>query len=340
MNNSVFLIKNIKKEEDVKKIKEFLSIYVNNGFSTESLLEVAKDFKESKRNLVLDYLVDTSILNLSKIAGSNYLKDTDKVYVIKKLIDNDKDILPLAYLIMNHVDDPKKYFTSHEINLILKDVDTKEIIESYGTYFASYLLDKPNYYYLLEIKKDLNSSVLNEVYIKSFCSKDDYLIVINYLNNEEKKDYVDKFLNYKEANYEIAYDILKNKYYKKEDHEKLLKIISGAKASIIYEILMEEPLNEKENKMLEKALLKTGDIEYIAYYYFFKNKEKFILLFGSSLLFLSFVALNKNTFKNKKLLNTITKIIKDEEAYFSEEVKTNVDIAYHKMQKNVSNSKK
>lgn len=342
MVNLAMLIKNIEKKiNDPEILEGFLSEYINSGDSIDVLLEATNAFKDDKRNLILSIIADLSTFYLHKIAESKYLEDADRVYVIKKLINDNKYVSTIAYGVMRYVNNPKKCFNDDEIKWILKDVDIKEIIDKYGAYFSLELLDRPDYFHLLNVKKELSSEVLNKIYFKSFRSKHEYLNVISYLSAEEKKDYVKKFLKPGCINYEIAFDMISNKYYRGEDYARLLKVIENyAPANIIYEVLMNETLDKKEIDMLEKALLKTGNIEYISYYYFFKDREKFILLFGSALRFLSFVMLNEDKFKNKKLLNTIIESIAKEEKNFSQEVNSKVGVAYHKMQKTNNNGKK
>lgn len=334
MKNSTMLIKSIKNEENLVKLKELVSIYIDYGYSLDVLLEVVKDFEGNKRNLVLNLLVDASLICVNKIAKSKYLGDNDRVYVIKKLINDNKYVSTIAYGVMIYIDDPKKYFNDDEIKKVLRNINIKEIIDKYGVYFAKELLNRPDYYYLLKVKKELPNEVLNQIYFKSFRFKSDYLNVIAQLNEEDKKDYVKTFLKLGCTNYEIAFDIIKNKYYQEEDYVRLLKVIGHyAPANIIYDILMNEILDKKEIDMLEKALLKTGNIEYISYYYFFKDREKFILLFGSALLFLSFVTLNKESFNNLNILDVIINKIKEEEVLFKDSINCKINAAYYKKTK-------
>ena len=87
-------------------------------------------------------------------------------------------------------------------------------------------------------------------------------------------------------------------------------------------------MNESQNKMLEKALLDTHDIQYISYYYFYKNREMFLKLFGSTLLFLSFVGMNKELFTNTIILSAITKLIKEENKKYQDETNSNIAMVY------------
>lgn len=338
MSNSVVLIGKIKKENDLDKFNVLLSEYINQGYSVDTLLEVTSKFRGNKRNLVLDHLVDDMpISSLDKIGESKYLNDADRVYVIKKLMDDNIHISTLPYLVMEHIDAPKKYFSKEEIKRILTDINSEEIIDNYGAYFAEELLDLDdlNASLLLKIKKDLPNNVINMIYEKSFnswqtCS---YIEIILFLNDEEKKEYAKLFLESNINNYVIAKVILFSGFYYKKDKPRLLKILAYATADIIYDVLMNETLNKKQTDVLEKALFKTGNIEYISYYYFFKDREKFASLFGSALLFLSFVTLNKEKFNNSNILDTIISEIKEEEILFKDSVNSKINAVYHKKMK-------
>ena len=199
------------------------------------------------------------------------------------------------------------------------------IYDDFKDVFEDILLKRNDYYKLLEKKDLLNDKLINEICKKCITSFDEYNKVKYYLNDEETKKLASIFISSNNNSSwtwikileEIikVYDELKIDAcdYDEKDYNRLLIIIGTfGTADVIYNALMNQKLNESQSKMLEKALLDTHDIQYISYYYFYKNREMFLKLFGSTLLFLSFVSMNKELFTNTIILSAITELIKEE----------------------------
>ncbi len=328
MKNSLILIRELKQIRDEESFKLLLKRYLDEEYSVKNLLENIID--NQKRKIIFDILFSKPLFNSEEIIKNNYdyLSNDDKVYIFRLVLKNS----PLqAYFFLKEIEDSKKYLTNEEILNVLSSVPTDIVINDFNSYFQEELLKKDDYYKLLSIKKDLKNDTIKNIYGKSFRLKKGYLSVVTYLSDEEKKDYTKMFLDLGVTNYEIAIDLINNKYYNDNCYDGLLKVIENyAPSSIIYDVLMKEKLSEKQQKSLEKALLKTCDIEYISYYYFYKNKEKFIELFGSTLLFLSFVMLNKRKFKNDDILQDVILKIKEANAIYADDVINKVKKAYVK----------
>ena len=129
--------------------------------------------------------------------------------------------------------------------------------------------------------------------------------------------------------------MLNDKTYYEQDYDRLILLIGMfGSASIIYDTLMnEQNLSDSQIKMLEKALLDTHSIEYISYYYYYKRKNLFFGMYKSSLLFISFVYMNKNSFKNTYILDSIISEIKKECEEFSTSIAEKFGIPYEKKRK-------
>lgn len=324
MKNSLTLIKELKLVETPKSFEILLKSYLEDGYSVKNLLKNITD--AGKRKIMLEMIFKQPITEPTKMIEDcyDYMLSDEKVYVFRIVLEKS----PLqAYYFFRKINNPKAKLTSEEIAKIINQTTTSVVIEDYNSYFAYELLKKDDYYELLSIRQNLLKNIIDEIYEKSILKTDDhdFIRVIEYLNNEEKQNYARMFLNLDSKNYKIAMYVLDNKIYFKEDFDKLLKIVgNNAPADVIYKVLMNENLNEENKKRLEKDLLRTGDVEYISYYYFYKNKNEFLKLFGSSLLFLTFVMFNKSAFKNKLILGDVTSKIKEENISYSQDVMKNI----------------
>lgn len=320
MKNSLTLIKELKLVETEKSFKLLLKSYLDDGYSVKNLLENIKN--ASKRKIVLNTIFGCRLIDPSKMIEDyyTYLSSDEKVYVFRIVLEKS----PLqAYYFFREIKNPKTKLEREEITKVIVQTTSSVVIKDFDSYFAEELLQKDDYYELLKIKQNLPKNIVERIYEKSILKPDnyDFMCVMGYLSDEEKKEYARMFLASTNKNYEIAMYFLDNKIYFDDDFDKLLKIVANkAPADVIYKVLMNETLSEENKKTLEKGLLRTGDIEYISYYYFYKNKDVFIQLFGSTLLFLSFVMINKSIFKNKLLLEEVIIKIKAENASYSDDV--------------------
>ena len=252
--------------------------------------------------------------------------DKEKKYAIESIMKTEDVIL--AYNVFKTMNNPKLI----ENNLVEKMLLNQNILSIYDDFkdaFEDILLKRNDYYKLLEKKDSLSDELINKIYKKCINSFDEYDKVKYYLNDEETKKLVSIFISSKSDNVLIATDIIKSKNYDEKDYNRLLIIIGTfGTADVIYDVLMTQKLNESQNKMSEKALLDTHDIQYISYYYFYKNREMFLKLFGSTLLFLSFVGMNKELFTNTIILSAITKLIKEENKKYQDETNSNIAMVY------------
>lgn len=252
--------------------------------------------------------------------------DKEKKYAIESIMKTEDVIL--AYNVFKTMNNPKLI----ENNLVEKMLLNQNILSIYDDFkdaFEDALLKRNDYYKLLEKKDSLSDELINKIYKKCINSFDEYNKVKYYLNDEETKKLASIFISSKSDNVLIATDIIKSKNYDEKDYNRLLIIIGTfGTADVIYDALMNQKLNESQSKMLEKALLDTHDIQYISYYYFYKNREMFLKLFGSTLLFLSFAGMNKELFTNTIILSAITKLIKEENKKYQDETNSNIAMVY------------
>lgn len=319
------------KETPTEKIEDKLYEY-EDYFDSLSLIECVSDLQNEKKKIVYNYLIKDF---RAGYISSNLNNDEDR----KILIDILKEKKALSFEAMIFMNNPK-ILDKEVIISILSCKNSLAIYEYFGELFMDVILerdviDQYDAYKLLEKKDILSFDAITKIYEKSFNNISDYLFVLKYLDDNEKKELTKVFINKKHDDINIIKRIIDDKNYYKEDYDKLILLVGMfGTASIIYDTLMEEKnLNTSQVKMLEKSLLETYDIEYIAYYYFFKNKEKFIALFGSALLFLSYVEMNKKLFRNTIILESIISKIKEDEMKFVEDVNGKINISYHKERK-------
>lgn len=321
------------KETPVEMIENKLDEY-EDYLDSLSMMQCVSDLQKEKKKIVYNYVIKNGSFRAGYIS-SRLNSDEDRKILINIL----KDKKTLSFDVMKFMNNPK-ILDKEIIISILSCKNSLAIYEYFGELFMDVILerdviDQYDAYKLLEKKDILSEEAITKIYEKSFNNISDYLVVLKYLDNDEKKVLTRIFINKKHDNVDIIKRILKDKNYYKEDYDKLILLVGMfGSASIIYDTLMEEKnLNASQVKMLEKSLLETHDIEYITYYYFFKNKEKFIALFGSALLFLSYVEMNKTHFKNTNILELVISKIKEEEINFVEDVNDKINISYHKERK-------
>ncbi len=252
--------------------------------------------------------------------------DKEKKYAIESIMKTEDVIL--AYNVFKTMNNPK-LIENDLLQKILLNQNILSIYDDFKDAFEDILLKRNDYYKLLEKKDSLSDELINKIYKKCINSFDEYNKVKYYLNDEETKKLASIFISSKSDNVLIATDIIKSKNYDEKDYNRLLIIIGTfGTADVIYDALMNQKLNESQSKMLEKALLDTHDIQYISYYYFYKNREMFLKLFGSTLLFLSFAGMNKELFTNTIILSAITKLIKEENKKYQDETNSNIAMVY------------
>lgn len=328
-------LKKVLKETPIEKIQDKLN-ECKGDIDALGMLQAAHNLTEEKKKKIYDYVAINYSLYCGYVSSKlNY--DEDRKLLISLLLEKNKKAL--AYDVMRFMDDPTT-LDEKTITIILSCKNSLMIYECFGELFIDAILkrnviDQYDAYKLLEKKDVLSEETLIKIYEKSFGNVGDYLFAIKYLDDNEKKDLTRIFINKKQDNVDIIKRILKDKNYHKEDYNRLILLVGMfGSASVIYGTLMnEQNLSDSQIKMLEKALLDTHSIEYVSYYYFYKRKDLFINMFGSSLLFLSFVNMNKILFKNTNILNNIIKEIKEECEEFNVKITEKFGIVYDKKRK-------
>ena len=328
-------LKKVLKETPIEKIEDKLDEY-ENYLDFLSIIKCARDLQIERKKIAYNYALDNTPFNCRYIS-SNLDSDKDRKLLINVLLERDEK--SVAYDVMSVMNNPK-ILDEEDIKLILSIRNSLSIYECFGELFIDVILkrnviDQYDAYKLLEKKDVLSQDTIIKIYEKSFNNISDYLMVLMYLDDKEKKDLTNIFINKKHDNVDIIKRILKDKNYYKEDYNRLILLVGMfGSASVIYGTLMnEQNLSDSQIKMLEKALLDTHSIEYVSYYYFYKRKDLFINMFGSSLLFLSFVNMNKILFKNTNILNNIIKEIKEECEEFNVKITEKYGLAYEKKRK-------
>lgn len=298
----------------------------------KELLSIANILSEERKLII--YKLVAEFYNFDTDSLKEINKDEDKVKFFE-CVKNSMLMGKYGYYVLLNIKVPKENISEESIKTILEYEKTEFIYTTSGAYFADEILKyKEDYYKLLEIKDKLSEEIITMIYEKASSKEEDYEKVIGYLKDDELKNYTKVFVKIG-TNALIAKNIINNKYYFEEDFDALLEVIKNyGDAKVIYNILMSEKLDDKQTKMLEKALLKTSSIEYISYYYFYRNMKEFIKIFGSALLFLSFVYLNKDKFTDETILNDIISKIKDRSSY-NEKVQEKVSCLLLNMKKMV-----
>lgn len=335
MNKIQKELNQVLKETPIQKIEDKLDEYEGH-LDFLSIIKCARDLQIERKKIIYNYTLDYLPFNCRYIS-SKLDSDKDRKLLINVLLERDEK--SVAYDVMSVMNNPK-ILDEEDIKLILSIRNSLSIYECFGELFIDVILkrnviDQYDAYKLLEKKDVLSQDTIIKIYEKSFNNISDYLMVLMYLDDKEKKDLTNIFINKKHDNVDIIKRILKDKNYYKEDYNRLILLVGMfGSASVIYGTLMnEQNLSDSQIKMLEKALLDTHSIEYVSYYYFYKRKDLFINMFGSSLLFLSFVNMNKFLFKNMNILNNIIEEIKEECEEFNVSITEKFGIAYGKKRK-------
>ena len=328
-------LKKVLKETPIEKIEDKLDEY-ENYLDFLSIIKCARDLQIERKKIAYNYALDNTPFNCRYIS-SNLDSDKDRKLLINVLLERDEK--SVAYDVMSVMNNPK-ILDEEDIELILSIRNSLAIYEYFGELFIDVILkrnviDQYDTYKLLEKKDVLSQDTIIKIYEKSFNNISDYLMVLMYLDDNEKKDLTNIFINKKHDNVDIIKRILKDKNYYKEDYNRLILLVGMfGSASIIYDTLMnEQNLSDSQIKMLEKALLDTHSIEYVSYYYFYKRKDLFIKMFGSSLHFLAFAIMNRELFKDGFVLNDIANAIEEESGEFNKSIIEKYGLAYEKKRK-------
>lgn len=311
-------------EADLWDVPELLDTYVREGYNVDYLIDSFEQFDNEKKELLIKRFYKYHMLQFNKVISKN----EDCVLMIKYLLS--KNLQISAYLYLKKMSEPKTKLEQNDINKILEYIKTITIANDFGGYFINeVIILKKDYYEMLKVKEKLSNEDKEKIYNKSFESFD-IEIFDEYLSYDEKVAYTKLFLNKKSDNYNLTNYLLKKHYYNsKEDYDKLILLIGAfASAEIIYQVIMRENLNDSQIKILEKALYDTLDIEYIAYYTFYKNKKEFKRLFKSTILFLGFVKLNEHLFKNKEILKNITEEIESKNNNYVDSITSKINTTY------------
>lgn len=331
-------LKEILKVINISSIENILGIY-KKVLDFERMISVSNGLSNDKKLKVYEFVIKNYGIRGNIV--SEFLKnDEDRVLLIKLLLKENpmEAYYAMTYMNKNNI---KKLINKEDIKVILENVSWRWVNEKFGTLFEDEMLEIDSKYKIVEVLNYLSEEGLRKICAKNL-DKDGYnRIVLGLRHKAQKKVYAEVFLEEKCTNATVATWILDTKVCDEEEFNKLILIIASyGSAFTIYRTLFAEELNDVQRQILEKALLKTGDIEYISYFYFYKKKSEFIKLFGSTLLFLSFATMNKDKFTDKILLNNIIDAIRKEEAIFSEKINAKVGLSYHKTRKINNENKK
>lgn len=303
-------------------MEELLNEYVNGGYSVIYLLENFNLFSSQKKKMLIERFYSHYNYKFNEIITKN----KDIVLIIEYLFDNGTYTDIYNYTLK--LKDPKKYLKKEHLDEIVTIISTGVLVQDFGIYFKEEIIKtKVDCYELLIIKEKLSKEEIIEIYKKTFNSYKN--IFENYLNNDERREYTKIFLSENSDMYFIAEFLIKEKAYDEEDFDKLILLIGAfAPASSIYNILMNEKLSDLQRIILEKSLYDTKDIEYIAYYTFYKNKEEFKRIFKGTILFLGFVMLYEHLFENKKVLKGIIEEIEKENVNYVDNITNKINTSY------------
>lgn len=296
-------------EVSIYGIDKVVEYYVKNDGIIIALKRMEKLSDESKKEIFKCLLITCYNYSIEYI--SDIITNQNDLALCYKVIYNED----VNYDVFRKIKEPKKYFDKQYLNIVIQRVPTNQIIEDYGLYFKDEILNCVNFYELLRIKDKLDTETINKIYSK-INNYNIYNDSKEYLNKEDLKEYSKLFVKNRFTDVYIAYDLLVNKTYYEENIIDLLAVITmKADAKVIYNLLMNTNLDKKYVQLLENELSNISK-EYYIYYLFYKDKDKFLKLFASSLIFLSYVSLNIELFTDSKVLNEITEVIKSENKDF------------------------
>lgn len=319
------------KTASLNEMEEVLNEYVREGYDVDKLLDNFNEFDFEKKVIIVKRFWNTNYHKFEEVV--TYAKDIE--FMIKYLMERRLTAYAYDYLVKII----SKEMIGVEINYLNEIIDyvsTDAMVNDTGSYFLNEILNKKtDYYKLLSIKDKLSDDEIDLIYNKSFERENDFIHIFDYLRCDEKKEYTRKFVSINSDNYMLAKALLYSGYYDEESYEKLLLLIGAfASADVIYDVLIDHQVNKSQKQMLEKALYDTKDIEYIAYYTFYRNKKEFNRLFGSGLMFLAFVSLNKQLFTNERMLLSVTDAIKEKEVKYTDSIVNKIDTSYQIKPKN------
>lgn len=310
----------------LSEMDELLNSYVKEGHSVSYLLNNFSLFNIEKKKIIIERFYKFWHYNFNEIITSN----EDIVLMIDYLTRYGYS----SYDYFKKMTEPKKYLEKKVIDDIIEPIGSEILIRGFGDYFKDEIIEtKFDCYELLKIKEKLSKEEIIKIYKKTF--SDCNYIFDEYLSFNEKMEYTKVFLSENSDMYSVAEFLIKERAYDKEDFNKLILLIGAfAPASSIYNVLMKEKLSDSQKLMLEKSLYDTKDIEYIAYYTFYKNKKEFNRLFGNVLLFLGFVKLNKELFKNDEIINDIIESAEAKNEKYVDSVVSKIQTTYKIKPKN------
>ncbi len=281
------------------------------------LLGTLNKVSEKKRMIIYDYYIEFLLPKLG-IEPLSRVKENDdfmKITLFRACVKQNKPLFQ-TYEILRATKNPKEYLTDNEVNWIINTYGPDVILDDFGVCFIEKLLDYTAYYFLIIRKYQDDDIVLNIVFDKLIDHDNiaEYQKVYTDLKQvglvKLMKKFTKRFIIRKSTNAFIAYDIIKTGCHSRRDFNYLEKVvIDSNNAMLIYGLLMNDKLKWRSEKFLT-ALLKTNDTEYVTYYYFFKEPDKFKQIYGNESCFLAYVYLNSELFHNKYILNhVIRKII-------------------------------
>lgn len=311
----------------LSEMDELLNLYVKERHSVVYILDNFSLFNKEKKKMIIKRFYYYHQTKFEKMISSN----EDVALMIEYFMEKPEIYVYAASKFMKKLSEPKKYVKDKYIDVIISNTSTDSIIENFNSYFKNEILElKDDYYKLLNVKEELTSEDIVAIYEKTFKFLPECKMLFDhYLNFAEKKEYTKLYLTHNPESYDITHYLIKQRAYDKEDFDKLILLVGCfSSAELIYDVIINEQLTESQEKMLEKALYDTRNIEYIAYYTFYKNKKEFNRLFKSSLLFLGFVKLNEHLFKDKEILEDVIDAIETKKVNYTDNVINKINTTY------------
>lgn len=280
------------------------------------LLNFTNKLPIEKRIIIYEYYIEFLFtkFDINSSFGIKENNNINKILLFRISVRQNKPIFQ-SYQILNTVKDPSKYLKKEEIKWVIDTYGPDVILNDFGESFIEGLIYYANYYLPIIIKYKDDKEILNFVFSK-----------LVEENNESKYKYVydglkqiglenlmlnftKQFIMHNCNNEFIASDIIKFKCYSRNKFNYLVDVvINSNNPFLIYELLMDDTLKWCRVRFLN-ALFNIGDTEYVSYYYFFKESDKFNQIYGDKTSFLAYVYCNPKLFNNKYILNKIIKKI-------------------------------
>ena len=310
-------IEKIKKAEDSYYVRSLVKTYINKEYNVYNLmnLNISDDKKSALYETIIVYLYDNLFYYHIK-------EEKDKVLFLKALCYVNPIKESNYYKMLNDISDPVSKFTINELNILTRYIKVygwQDLEETIGFDKASSIINKIVPFEVIhisyEVIKYANEDNKKKILEAACYNINSFLLAYDKFDDKYKEELINYYIDNNKNEYQISDYIIKNNLIKSD-----ISIIEKSTSTIIYSYLMNNDLSIEDEKRLEKALLKTNDFEYIVYYYFYKNKYMFYKIFTTLVIFLAFVKINGNLFKNKNILEDILNKVKEEMQWFNNHI--------------------